>query len=368
MNLMKTDIKKILVMRLDRLGDIILSIPALRALRKEFPQSEITLLVYDNLCGLTELKKYSDEIIGFKKENIFKIIYELRKKNFDMAIDFLSRADNMSAIILGAMRAKEKLGFNVGMRRLFLSIKFRPHNIELYEVDTLLKMLEKLDIETNDNQLELSLDINEEEFVNLWLIKNNVEKNDILIGINPFAGDMVKMWPIEKFVELVKLITNKYPVKIILTGSDNEAGKIKSVFKYILSKKVISSAGEVSLNGLVTLIDRFKMLISGNTGPMHIAITRNIPLLLINGYSSLKRWGPHEGNNLIIKKDYPCVPCELRGGKCIYGDYRCMNEISVDEVFLGFEKLWRQVIAHNIKNKFNNRLTNDKKDQRKNNK
>lgn len=341
MAFIKADIKKILVVRLDRLGDIILSIPALRALRNEFPLAKISLLVYDNLCELNELSKYSDEIIGFRRGNILSIINKIRKKKFDLAIDFLTRADNMSAIILGATRAKKKLGFNVGMRRLFLNIKFSPDNIDLYEVDRLFELLKKLDIKTSDRRLELSFGIKDEEFVGSWLIKNNVKTNDILIGISPFAGDMVKMWPIEKFAELIKLIVNKYPVKVILTGSGNEAERIKGAFKDVLSKNVISSAGEMSLNSLVALINKFNILISGNTGPMHIAMAQNVPLLLINGYSSLKRWGAHKDNNVIIKKDYPCVPCESKGGKCIYKDYRCMSEISIDEVFLGFEKLWK---------------------------
>jgi len=347
MRVNKNNVKNILVMRLDRLGDIILSVPALRALRKEFSQAEITLLVYDNLSGLTELKKYSDEIIGFKKEDTLKIINKLRKKKFDLAIDLLSKANDMSAVILGAVRAKNKLGFDVGMRRLFLNMKFRPDSIDLYEVDTSLKMLEKLDIITIDKKLELSFDVKDEEFVKAWLVKNDVKPDDILVGINPFAGDILKMWPIEKFAGLIRLIISKYPVKVILTGSDNEADNIKSAFRDVLGKNVISSAGELSLNGLAAMIDRFKMLISGNTGPMHIAIARNTPLLLINGYSSLKRWGPYEGNNIIVKKDYPCIPCEIsefkRGKKSACKDYKCMSEISIDEVFSGFEKLWREI-------------------------
>lgn len=336
--------KNILLMRLDRLGDIILTIPAIRALRGKFSNSRICLLVNENVSFFYELKKYADDIIRFRRDKLFDIILKLRKTKFDLAVDLLTRADNLSAFVLGAARAKEKYGFNAGLRRLVLNKRFNFKQEELYEVDILFKFLEDLDIKSADKALEVSYEKEDGDKVSAFLGENNIKPEDVLIGIQCFAGDAVKMWQKEKFTALIKKILGDYNVKIILTGSVEEKDKIKAAFKDVLSSNVINSAGELNLTQLIALINRFKMFITNNTGPMHIARAAGVPLLLINGYSSLKRWGVKDGENFIVKKDYDCAPCEFsHGGNCVHKDYRCIKDITVDEVFDGFEKLWRRL-------------------------
>lgn len=336
----KNDIKKILVMRLDRLGDIILTIPALRALRAEFPYSQITLFVPESLSGLHEFKKYSDNIICFKKNNIIESIFKLRKTKFDIAIDFLSRSDYLNAVVFFFVRAKEKLSFNNGLRRLFLTKKINLKKEDLYEVDISFKLLETIGIFPKNKKLELTFSVSDEEAINSKLKEHKINNNDILIGIHALAGDLEKAWKIEKFKDLTRKLLEKYPVKIILTGSPDEKEKIEASFRGFPVEKVINMAGETSLTQLIALINKFTIFISNNTGPMHIAVSLETPLLLINGYSSLIRWGPQQGVNYIIKKEYSCIPCEFAyGAKCLYNDYRCINDITVDDILCGFEKL-----------------------------
>ncbi|MFH1452570.1 MAG: glycosyltransferase family 9 protein, partial [Armatimonadota bacterium] len=308
---MNSDIKNIMVMRLDQLGDIILTIPALRTIRETFPHANIHTLVPKSFSDIRGINKYSDVVLGFEKENFLNTVLEIRKTKFDLAVDFLSRADNLSAVIMGLIRAEEKLSFNVGLRRLVLNRRFNLENKDLYEVDITFKLLESIGIKGTSKELELDFEEKDKISVGAYLGKKGVNLDDNLIGIQTMAKTDIKAWPVEKFVELTKTLLSKYPVKIVLTGSSSERKKVEESFKNLLGDRVILAAGDITLNQLTALMGRFKVFISNNTGPMHIAAALGTPLLLINGYSSLLRWGPHKGNNFVVKKDYPCAPCEF---------------------------------------------------------
>ena len=348
----KKEPKKILIVQLWGVGETILTLPAIEALRKKFPDASIDVLatsrnrdVYfnnKNISRITELKLNPLSILGFIFRNL---------KKYDLAID-MEEYLNVSAII-SFFAGSRRIGYSHGSRAKLYTDKVK-YNDKQHAVQTFLDLIRLLGNDFDSDALpKLQYSKSDSNFVGKFLKNNGIKKGDFLVCVAPGAAESAKsrMWPSDRYAEVCDEIIAKYNGKIIFVGALNEFDLIESLQGKMENKeKSINSAGKITLNQLFYLISKSKLFIGNDAGPMHVAAAQGIKTLGLFGPNLPLRFGPYGKGNIGLYKGYNCEfsPCiNVHKGQvpdCLYprnsNDYqKCMKNISVDDVLKEVEKL-----------------------------
>jgi ADP-heptose:LPS heptosyltransferase len=346
----KEKIKKILLYRTDRLGDMILTLPVLKVIRNYFNDSKITVFCDEKFLTIKDISDNADLLIGFDANRIrsinglFQKISEINNQSFDLAVDLMPAACYLSSVIMMFVKAKYKSGLAVGLRKYFINIKSYPDENIYFETDRVFHIVKQIGINRSSDKLLISSYNKDDEKIGNMLKSKFISEKDLLIGIHPGVGKLnpKKSWDLKKYSELGLMLMEKYKANIVLTGSKIEKESMSEINEYSGNKFIILNS-ELNAGQLISLIKKMKLFISANTGPMHIAVLSGVPAVIINGYSNMKRWGSQEGNYTVVQKDYECIPCEGKYRECITRDHRCMKDISADDVFNACEKHLKKV-------------------------
>lgn len=334
-----SNVKSILLIRLDGLGDLVLSTPAIRNIRHICPKASITILVKKGLGGIFDKLPWVDnfwEIFVSPKRflGILKFVLQLRKYKFGLAVDLMTRSDFLSSAILGLTKAHYKAGYDVGWRSLFLDIKTKPTPEPRYEVNNVLEIVRTISDKPVDSSLFLPVETKAQEFIGERFKEWGISGGELLIGIHPGVAKLYmqkKAWPPEKFSQLADILVEKYKARVFLTGSPDDVSLCQGIVQQ-MKRLAVNISGEISITQLVALINKLNLFISNHSGPFQIAVAMNIPTVVISGPTDLNRWGPYGENHIVVKKDLNCIPCERLGRKCLWNDFRCIKTITVEDV------------------------------------
>lgn len=294
-------IKKILVVRNDRFGEFLLNIPAFRALKETFLYAKISLVVNPYVKELAELIPYIDEIITWENRKhkfleIIKFSLILRRKNFNLCIIFNpSKEFNIISFLAS-------IPIRVGYARKWDFLL--THKIEdtkylglKHEVEYNLELVGLVGAKTEDKSL--SLNITEDFTI------PQIKDVSNLVAIHPWTSDPIKQWPIENFVELAKRICENKTIKVVIIGGAQEE-KNKQIFNHIEAENIINLTGKTTLKELASLLKKCRLLISGDSGPVHLAscVGTKVVVLFRNDIpaKSAKRWRPWGEGHIIIEK------------------------------------------------------------------
>lgn len=345
-------IKKILVVQLWGIGETILTLPAIEALRKKFPKAEINVLATSrnkevffnnkNVNNVTVTKLNPFSIINFILKNM---------KKYDLVID-MEEYLNISAII-SFFVGRRVIGYSHNARAKLYSDKVR-YNDKQHSVQTFLDLIRALGIAYDANKLpKLNFSKNNKNVVDKFLRDNGVKVNDFVVCVAPGAAESAKsrMFPFDRYAEICDEIIVRYNAKIIFVGNLNESELIDSIQKIMENKnKTINSAGKISLNQLFYLTGKCNLFIGNDAGPMHIAAAQGTKTIGLFGPNLPVRFGPYGKENIGLYKGDNCEfsPCiNVHKGQvpdCLYpknsNDYqKCMKNISVDDVLKEVEKM-----------------------------
>ncbi len=339
--------KKILLIELAGVGDAVLSSPAIRNLKRNYPDSYICFLAFTGLAELMQKSPYLDRVFVFRKglkgifDNIF-VLNELRKLHIDAAINLYQHYTLKGAIsmdlLLKFIRPKKTLGRNTDGKGFFYNIKIKDAiNTKKHDVEYKLDLVKALNCDIKDKGLEVWFDDSDTKKVKEFLKKNSVLNSDFLVGINPGAHRPTHRWNWERFAEVAEILAKRYNGKIIITGAEGDRWLAKRI-SLKMSSKPIDSSGKLSLTQLIALIKRCNLFITNDTGSMHIANALKTPLVAIMGPGVMKT-APYQGENcIILRKDVECSPCY----KFRCRDMRCLKAITPDEIILAVEALLRK--------------------------
>jgi ADP-heptose:LPS heptosyltransferase len=346
------DAKNILVMNLGGIGDVLLSVPALKVLRNYYPKVHIALLIVPKTKEVVENLPCIDEIITFDirteewrgieiflKPKQLKMVYRniraLHKKKFDMIINLRAIRSKISAIktalLFYGIGAKYRVGRDTAGGGFFLTHKMPEEWVgQMHEVDYNLNLVKMLGANTNERSIEFKVDNKDVAYIADFLRINGVSENDLIIGINPSAAWPSKCWPIENWVVVVKDLLEKLHPKIIITGSPDEIETSERLFRLSNSERIVLSTAKTTLKQLACLIKRCNLYITNDAGPMHIASLVHIPLIAIFGPGDFIRYHPlgDEDRIIILRKELGCSPCKRV--KC--NSLKCLKLISPTEV------------------------------------
>ncbi|HVU26198.1 MAG TPA: lipopolysaccharide heptosyltransferase II [Verrucomicrobiae bacterium] len=362
---MSSNPKKILVRGVNWLGDAVMTTPTLLRLREKFPDAHIILLTPEKLRELWLNHPAINEIISFApNENAFAVAKKLktaredaRSTKFDLAIVLPNSP--RSAIEVFSAGIPQRIGYARPWRNFFLTQKI-PERIEavkmrkrsVAEIKQLIAnptQNSKFKIQNSSHQifeylhLVAALGANSEPLPpKLFVTPEEIEAakkkfgldkiENPIFGLNPGAEyGAAKRWPIEKFISAAKEIQAKTNCVWILFGGKSDEAITNQIESAIGNRQlVINLAGKTSLRELMSLLKLCRVLLTNDTGPMHVAAALDVPVVAIFGSTSPELTGPiFSANSKILKSDAPCSPCFLR--ECPI-DFQCMNGISVAQV------------------------------------
>ncbi len=339
---------EILIIQFWGVGETLLVLPAINAVRKKFPDSKITILTTDRVRDIFLLDRDIDEVISIRLNPISIIKFILKnKKRFDLVIDFEEYLNTSSIIAFFA--GKYRIGFSHSRRSLLYDEK-TEYNDKQHVVQTCLDLVKLLGIWYDAKKLiKINVPVKDKNFVNELFKNCNISEEDFLIGISPGAAESAKsrMWPGERYAELADMLIERYKAKIIFIGSKDEERLIKKIVDIMKNRnQIINTANKVNLKQLFYLIEKCNLVISNDTGPMHIAAAQQVKTIGLFGPNLPVRWKPYGEGNTAIYKRQECSPCinvhlgqvpECRWhGK----DYqKCMKAIKVQDVLKAVEKV-----------------------------
>jgi len=329
------EFRRILVIRLSGIGDVVHTLPLLGALRKRYPHAYIAWLVQRKAEGILLGHPYLDEVITFDREKwirgLWSVIRRLRNRRFDLVID--SHGQFRSGLFAYITGAKTRLGFNAKDGRefnsLFINFKAPPFPEDWHAVDRYLGLASLLGAEIGKREFLIQIGEPEKEYVERFLEEKGINRGEFLIALNPGSSWKSKIWPSKNYARLADILIRKFKAKVILLWGQGEENLVESINSTMEEESV--TAPRTDLKELASLISRCALFIGSDSAPLHIASSLSIPSVGLYGPTNPRRNGPYGAENIAIRKDLSTLSCHRRGcRKCKIQD--CMQLITVEEV------------------------------------
>lgn len=345
--------QKILVVRIDSLGDAVLTLPAIQTLARRFPKSQIDFLANPPAGELYSLFFPESEIILFERNwlsgeeslgklmrEFFSMIRKLRASHYDLGIDF--RGDLRTLVLLSLAKIPHRWGRDGTGGRFLLTHRLK-NPYEKHEI------LENLALVQGKAQASLRVNEMSEAISDLRLLRRpcGTPRNDDKealgrlgsgkkIVIHVGAGYPSKRWAASNFVKLAKRIQERGLGTPVFIGSSEEK-ILLDPYRGELGDDFWDLTGKTSLSDLLTLLSQADLYIGNDSGPAHLAALLDLKIVLIfSGTNDFKRWAPWSSQLQLVHHPVPCSPCEER--ICPLSRQLCLEDISVEEVFCVVEK------------------------------
>ncbi|MFH1621995.1 MAG: lipopolysaccharide heptosyltransferase II [Candidatus Omnitrophota bacterium] len=322
--------KRILIIKIGGLGDLILATPSFKMLRHKFSKATISLLVNSDYESIIKDCPYIDEIIPFdrKKKELMQLVKDLKKQKFDVSIDF--KNSNRSHLIAYLSGIPARYGFSKELTGSLLN-RAEPFFRDSAEspVRQQFRILQRMGVRDFDDSLQLWTNKREDDLISEELKKRGIQENDKLIGlaIGASAEWPTKDWPIENFSKLSKMLLEK-GLKVILIGLDYSKDKEEILLE---EKGIISFVGQTSLTQLVSLVKKLDILVTPDSAPLHIASAVGTQTIAFFGPTDPAKHIPPGGKTEVLVKKIYCQPCYKRNCKN-KENLACLHRISVEEV------------------------------------
>ncbi len=329
---------KILAIRLRKIGDIVLSIPSIEAIKRLFPDSELHYVVEESYKELVLNHPFVDKVIPIKpKLNLietYKFAKELSLNDYDILYDF--HGGTRASVLSFFVKAKIKVGYVHKIRGKVYDFKVKRKSDKkiLHSVENQLNIVRATgyDGEIPEKIVLPKPSENEKKKV-ISYISHADDKKKIVIHIS--AGNRFRDWGEDKFERLIELLVDNGYYVILVGGSDALFRGKK--FGEIFGEKILNLTGKLNLLEFKYLSEKSDLFFGVDSGPMHIVSSTKTPIVALFGPNIKEISGPWRKKDVyIIERDLPCRPCKQR--ECPY-KFRCLREIKEEEVFLKIKEI-----------------------------
>ncbi len=330
---------KILLTRTDRIGDVVLSTPAIKAVRDKYPDSHIAFMVRPYAKDIVLGNPYLDEVIVYDKYgkqksliNTILFAFKLRKKKFGLSI--MLHPTNRVHLISFLAGIPKRIGYD--RKWPYLLTKKVPHfkqEGKKHESEYTLDLLRVIGIDPHSRELFVPVHEKDIEKIEKLFSEHHIGKDDLLVAINPGASSRSKMWPPRNFAKLADSLAKEFKARIlIVSNTANE--EAADIMVRVMKHEPVNLTGKTTVGELAALLSKCSLFISNDSGPVHIASAIGTPVISIFGRKnpglSSKRWGPTGKNSAVFHKDVGCNPCLAEDCKI---KFKCLEAIMPDEVF-----------------------------------
>lgn len=336
-NKLQADIKKILIIRNDGIGDMLNSTPAISALRASYPDAHISVFGKYPSSEVLKFNPDVDEIISHDNDSFLKnlkLLKRIRSYRYDLAVVLQNSSEcNLLACISGA---KYRIG-RKGKRfssMLTHRIKSKDQKGTKHEIERNMDVVKFIGAKQTKQNLVFALSDEEKNLAKEFLEQRGLRRQ--IAGIHPGGSSFDKLWQAEKFAEIADKIYNQFGLDILLFSGPNEQDLVNE-FRNKISVPFVC-AGQITLRMMSALMERCSIFVCNDSGPMHIASALNIPTVAIFGPTDHIRWRPLNKNAIIVRKEVNCWPCSAH--KC-KKEFYCIKSLTVEEVWDAINKIMR---------------------------
>jgi len=339
----------ILIVKLSAIGDVIHTLPALNAIRAHYPGAHITWLVEAAAADLVIGHRALDRVLISKRKSwmrqlwgagrretlraVRKFLHDLRDTRYDMIIDFQSLLK--SGVLVWLAHGNRKIGFDKGMQHqehsyLFLNVRVPPVDMEVHALTRGLMLLKAIGIPTSNVVYDIPVSEADHASVEALMTGQHLSGNRPLVAINPVALWETKLWFNDRFAELADRLVLEWDVDVVYTGGPGDRGVIDEILS-MMKAPAANLAGWTTLKMLAALYQRSALLVTTDTGPMHLAAAIGTPVVALFGPTAPWRTGPFGDGHQVVRTAPECSPCFKR--QCDEHRCRCMSDISVQMVY-----------------------------------
>lgn len=331
------DSKNILVVRTDRVGDVVLTIPSIRALRKSYPAARISVWVSPTTRDLVEGLSFIDEVIVEDRASGFgafaKLVALLRKKKFDLAIIYHTKKHANSACFLAGIPLR--VGYKNNKFGFLLNhpVEDKRHLGLRHEAEYCMDLLKEIGVAPGSFELEVALQKENEDWA-AQFFSNQALGGRPVVALHPSATSPTKLWPAASYAALAKRLIKEFNAKIVIVG-DQTAKLAVAEINAGIPEGLIDLTCQTSVGQLASILKRCSILISNDSGPAHLAAAVGIPVisLFLRNQPGInpERWRPLGAKACFIqnKKGEEIILDDR--GQVTSGRF---DSISVQEVFL----------------------------------
>jgi lipopolysaccharide heptosyltransferase II len=333
---------KILLIKSGALGDILMTTPLLRTLKKTYPKTEITYIIGEKFAEVLRGNRNVDEIITFDTKKLFKsnfitkfryfrkLALSLQERKFDMC--FILDKSYLANLFAYWCNIPVRIGFDRNGEGFPNTHNIKYSDVE-HEIYYYLDLLKPLDLADYGTKIDIPVRKNHDKFADNFLKGNKIRKRDVLIGIAPAAtkdpkkSSSPRVWPAENYADLAEKLVEVYNAKIIFFGGENDINSIANV-QARLGIKTYNSAGLTKIKEAAALIKRCKVFVTHDSGLMHVASAVGVPVISIFGPTDPRRKAPlNKGSIYLWKGRIKCEKCE------VYGKFPyCSKHIGTDSI------------------------------------
>ena len=341
---------KILIVKLSAIGDVIHTLPALTALRRHYPNAQIDWLIEDAAADLVQGHAALSRALVWRRREFVKLlragklssavrlflsmVLALRDTRYDLIIDFQALLKSSLWIFLA--RGRRKAGFGQGMEHsenshFFLNERIPAVSMQIHALDRGLRLLQALGIPDFQVLYDLPLGEEDERAAEQILIENGIQLDQPFIAINPVAKWPTKLWAVERFRELTECLLGK-GFQVVFTGSKEDRPVLDEI-TCTLRSPAVRLDGRTSLKVLAAVYRSARVVVTTDTGPMHLAAAVGTPVVALFGPTAPWRTGPYGEGHVVLRVGVSCSPCFSKSCKTTeFEPMACMNRITVEQV------------------------------------
>jgi len=350
-------VQRILVIRLDRLGDLILTLPLLTAMKRRWPSAELTLLCREAVAPLAQAQPEIDRLITVRgrsghlggragelldRDERLSLYARLRADRFDVVIDPYAGEELETALLAWHSRARHRIGFSKAGRGLFFTRAVaaganQPFLRQLQLLASLVGL--KLD---PDEPACLRVTPAERATAESRLRRHGLDPSSPIIGIHPGGFYPSQRWPLGRFLELAGQLERERKRQIAFFGTRAEERLIAQIG--MEEGQRVAVFFDLELREFMALMSRCQLFVCNNSGPLHLASALGVPTVSTMGPTDPIRWRPVGQGHVIVRKPLWCSPCGE--GLCPLGTHACLAAISVEEMYAAVEEQMAALDRH----------------------
>lgn len=323
--------KKILIRGPNWVGDAVLAIPAMKAVREYFPEAEITVMVRPWVAGLFRAAPFVDRVWSEPKpaglSDWTRITRTIRAGGFDLALLLPNSFE--SALMMFAGGVRQRVGYATDARSWMLTTSINPSSEVRHQTHYYLDLIKMVTPGGVQPSVEIQATAEEREAAWRLLEAEGIPAGSPFLVLNPGAAyGSAKRWYADRFARVADTLSRELKLTVALIGSEGERGIAEEVARQISGRTSILN-GKTSLETLIGVLSESSLMITNDSGPMHIAAALGVPTVAVFGSTDDRVTSPCGARTRIVKHKVECSPCLLR--ECPI-DHRCMTGVKVDDV------------------------------------
>jgi heptosyltransferase III len=329
----KSRISRILVIKLRAVGDVLLSTVVTKNLREAFPTAKIAFLTESPSADIIRNNPYIDEPVIYDRSSTgsVELIRKVRRGKFDLVIDLFGNP--RSALLTRLSGARHRVGFRFRGRTYAYTLIVEPRGGTVHNTQFNLDALEAIGISIVDRTVQFRFSDEDRRYVDEFLAQAGI--GGLVIGLNTGGGWYTKRWPLDRFAVLGGHLIERFGARIVLPWGPGQLEEVRNVQSMMKDRGFIPPP--TTLTQLGALLARCSIVVSNDSGPMHIAAAVGTPVLGIYGPTNPLLQGPYGEQHLTVRREgLDCLGCNFT--KCPIG-HLCMNELTIEKVLEAFEEL-----------------------------